>query len=122
MHAVDGREEVVHRDALLGHLQRTSRRPRRQVVSTVKETRPMAIGNQPPSGILMALAAKKAMSTSRKAPATSGDHQRVPAPQQDHDEGDQDGVDQHRAGDRDAVGGGQVGRALEAQTRATTAK
>ena len=72
----------------------------------------MASGNQPPSGILMALAAKNAMSTARKKSATRDDRDDVPAPHQRRGDEGGDGVDEHGAGDGDAVGGSEVGRAL----------
>ena len=60
------------------------------------------------------LAAKKAMSTASSEPATRNGEHPVPAPEQDHDESDEDGVDEHGGGHRDAVGRRQVGRSLEA--------
>jgi hypothetical protein len=47
----------------------SSLRPRRQVVSVVKDAIAMTIGNQPPCSTLVALAEKKATSTSSRPPS-----------------------------------------------------
>ena len=93
----------------------SSARPWFQVVSSTKIAMPMVSGNQPPCRILVELAPKNARSTTRKKPISDDAQPDRPAPQQAHDQRDQHGIDDHRAGHRDAVGRGQVARRLEAQ-------
>jgi hypothetical protein len=63
----------------------------------------------------MALAEKKAISISNKAPSRGAASQGFQRQARNRDERDQNGVDHHRAGHRDAVGRRQVAGGLEAE-------
>ena len=90
-------------------------RPCAQVVSKVKAIAPTSSGNQPPAGTLVQVG--------REIGAVDGEEEGqqrrhgvpVPVPHLPEHDRDQHAVDEHRAGHRDAIGGGEVGRAAERQ-------
>ena len=93
----------------------SSARPRFQVTITVNTTAATTSGNQPPCAIFAEQAAKNARSKQRNTPTTAAACEAAPVPEIARDEIEQHRGDRHRAGDRDAVGVGQVVRRPESE-------